>query len=226
METIMDRLTHGKRSTPSAVILWEKTTAEFPGCRELQDAVGRRVIFGDWAQILPVLEKTRIRDYTVHCTCRNSLVPLLDITYQNARIEPGAIIRDGVAIGNNAVIMMGAVLNIGVSVGAQTMVDMNAVLGGGAQVGEKCHIGAGAVIAGMIEPACRQPVVIGDRVLVGANAVILEGVRVGDDAVVAAGAVVTEDVAPGTVVGGCPARFLKMKDKKTADKTGLTDGLR
>ena len=45
-------------------------------------------------------------------------------------------------------------------------------------------------------------------------------------AVVAAGAVVTENVPPKAVVAGCPARFVKWKDEKTAGKTGLTDGLR
>ena len=35
----------------------------------------------------------------------------------NARIEPGAIIRDQVEIGDNAVIMMGAVINIGAEIG-------------------------------------------------------------------------------------------------------------
>ncbi len=40
---------------------------------------------------------------------------------------------------------------------------------------------------------------------------IVEGVRIGKDAVVAAGAVVLEDVAADTVVGGTPARVLKIK---------------
>lgn len=106
------------------------------------------------------------------------------------------------------------------------MVDMGAILGGGATVGRDCHIGAGAVLAGMVEPASKMPVTVEDRVLIGANAVVLEGVRIGADAVVGAGAVVTEDVEPSAVVAGCPARFLKYKDEKTAGKTGLTDGLR
>ena len=158
--------------------------------------------------------------------CRNSAIPLLDTKQLNARIEPGAIIREKVEIGNNAVIMMGAVINIGAVIGDETMIDMGVVLGGRAIVGRRCHIGAGAVLAGVVEPASAEPVVVEDDVLIGANAVVIEGCRIGKGAVVAAGAVVTKDVAPNTVVAGVPARVLKIKDSKTADKTALIDGLR
>jgi serine O-acetyltransferase len=50
--------------------------------------------------------------------------------------------------------------------------------------------------------------VIGNRVEIGAGAVILGPVEVGDDAVVGANAVVVRDVAPGSVVGGVPARVI------------------
>ena len=62
--------------------------------------------------------------------------------------------------------------------------------------------------------------------LIGANAVVIEGCRIGHDAVVAAGAIVVGDVAPNTVVAGCPARVIKQKDEKTAGKTALVDALR
>ena len=153
-------------------------------------------------------------------------MPLLDIRDVPARIEPGAIIRDQVTIGERAVIMMGAVINIGAVIGEGTMIDMGAVLGGRATVGKNCHIGAGAVLAGVIEPASATPVIVEDGVLVGANAVVIEGVRVGAGAVVAAGAVVIEDVPANAVVAGCPARVIKMKDEGTTPKTALQDALR
>ena len=186
------------------------------------------VIFGEWSDIQPTLEenKAKIEDYVVENDRRNSAIPMLDLKGINARIEPGAIIRDQVHIGNNAVIMMGASINIGASIGDKTMIDMNAVLGGRATVGENCHIGAGAVLAGVIEPPSANPVVIEDNVLVGANAVILEGVRVGEGAVVAAGAIVVEDVPPHTVVAGVPAKVIKKIDEKTKSKIEIKDELR
>ena len=189
---------------------------------------GDLIVMGNWADIAPVLEAASndIVDCVVENDRRNSGVPLLDLKGVNARIEPGAIIREQVEIGDNAVVMMGAIINIGAVVGAGTMIDMGAVLGGRAIVGAHCHIGAGAVLAGVIEPASATPVVIEDNVLVGANAVVIEGCRVGEGSVVAAGAVVVEDVPAHSVVAGCPARVIKQVDEKTAGKTALVDALR
>ena len=167
-----------------------------------------------------------LEDCEMELDRRNSAVPLLDLKNVNARIEPGAIIRDKVEIGDRAVVMMGAVINIGAVVGEGTMIDMNAVLGGRATVGKNCHIGAGAVLAGVVEPASAKPVTVGDNVLVGANAVVIEGVSVGAGAVVAAGAIVTQDVPENAVVAGVPARIIKYKDAQTESKTALVDALR
>lgn len=53
--------------------------------------------------------------------------------------------------------------------------------------------------------------VIGNDVWLGRNCTILPGVKIGNGAIVAACSVVTKDIAPYTVVGGNPARFLKKR---------------
>lgn len=185
-------------------------------------------IVGDYEDIKSIFEdyEDSIEYYHLENDRRNSGVPTLDYLNINARIEPGAIIRDKVKIGYNAVIMMGAIINIGAEVGEGTMIDMGAVLGGRAIVGKNCHIGAGAVLAGVIEPPSAKPVIVEDNVVIGANAVIIEGVHIGKNAVVGAGAVVIEDVEDNQVVVGNPAKVVKKVDEKTAGKTKLVDDLR
>lgn len=227
-QEIIEYIRTSEKKTPVKVYVWEKTPVEFPGCRCFPAGEGCKIVFGDWKDVSPVLTANAdcIEHAEIENSCRNSAIPMLNMLDVPARIEPGAIIREQVAIGANAVIMMGAILNIGAAVGEGTMIDMGAILGGRATVGKHCHIGAGAVLAGVIEPASATPVVVEDNVLIGANAVVIEGCRIGHDAVVAAGAVVVEDVAPNTVVAGCPARVIKVKDEKTASKTALIDALR
>ncbi len=52
-------------------------------------------------------------------------------------------------------------------------------------------------------------IVVEDDVWIAAHCTITPNVRIGKGAIVAAGAVVTTDVAPYTIVGGVPARFIK-----------------
>ena len=227
-QEIIDRIHNSVKKTPVKVYVQEKEPVRFPeSCRVFGEGPFK-VVFGEWSDIGPVLEKQAqsIAQFEVENDRRNSAIPMLDLKGVNARIEPGAIIREQVEIGNNAVIMMGAVINIGAVIGEGTMIDMGAILGGRATVGKNCHIGAGAVLAGVIEPASATPVIVEDGVLVGANAVVIEGVHVGKNAVVAAGAVVIEDVPENTVVAGCPARVIKMKDEGTTQKTALEAALR
>ncbi len=227
-QQIIEYIRTSEKKTPVKVYLWEKEPVDFPGCHIFPAAPGCKLIFGDWKDVGPVLEANaeRIDHVEIENNCRNSAIPLLDLKDLPARIEPGAILREQVKIGKNAVVMMGAILNIGAEVGEGTMIDMGAVLGGRATVGRNCHIAAGAVLAGVIEPASATPVVVEDEVMVGANAVVLEGVRIGRGAVVAAGAVVTRDVPPGAVAAGCPAKVVKWKDDVTSAKTAVEQALR
>lgn len=55
------------------------------------------------------------------------------------------------------------------------------------------------------------PVVIEDDVWCGANVTILKGVTIGHGSVVAAGAVVTKSFPPYSIIGGVPAKLLRMR---------------
>lgn len=223
---IINFIKQAEKKTPVKVYLKSKEPIAFPKAKVF--GCGDQIVIGDWEDIKDILaeHEADITCMEVEESCRNSAVPLLDVKNVHARIEPGAIIRDQVEIGDNAVIMMGAIINIGAVIGEGTMIDMGAVLGGRATVGKHCHIGAGAVLAGVIEPPSATPVIVEDDVLIGANAVVIEGVHIGKGAVVAAGAIVIEDVPENAVVAGVPARIVKMKDEQSMEKTEIMDALR
>lgn len=225
-QEIIQYIAQAEKKTPVKLYIKENAPVDYGSAKVF--GAGDKIVFGDWRELGPILEANRekIADVVIENDCRNSAIPMLDLKDIPARIEPGAIIREQVEIGANAVIMMGAIINIGAVIGEGTMIDMGVVLGGRATVGRNCHVGAGAVLAGVVEPPSATPVIVEDDVVIGANAVVLEGVRVGKGAVVAAGAVVTEDVAPNMVVAGTPARVIKQKDEKTLGKTELVAALR
>lgn len=217
-----------KKTTPVKVYIDGDVGGLSYGNIEVYGSNNFFVLFGDGNEVSDFIlnNKDKINKFKMELDRRNSAIPLLDLLQIDARIEPGAIIRDKVKIGKNAVIMMGAVINIGAEIGDETMIDMNAVVGARGKLGKRVHLGAGAVVAGVLEPPSKSPSEIGDNVLIGANAVILEGIKVGKNAVVAAGSVVVEDVPEGVVVAGTPAKIVKTVDDKTKNKTQLLDDLR
>lgn len=115
-------------------------------------------------------------------------------------------------------------------------------------VGRFCSIGPGALVGGLgVHPtdwASTHPVFfstkkqagdasfsdrdyldelpatsIGHDVWIGARAIVLDGCTVGDGAIIAAGAVVVNNVAPYAIVGGIPAKTIRMRyEPETIDR--------
>lgn len=228
-QEIIQYISDAKKSTPLKVYVnghFENVT--FPESFKVFGSEHSKVIFceaDEWKQFYQQ-NHSLITELEIEMDRRNSAIPLKDLTNTNARIEPGAFIREQAIIEDSAVVMMGATINIGAIVGEGTMIDMNATLGGRATTGKNVHVGAGAVLAGVIEPPSASPVVIEDNVLIGANAVILEGVRVGAGAIVAAGAIVTQDVPAGAVVAGTPAKVIKQTSEVQDSKREIVSALR
>jgi len=119
----------------------------------------------------------------------------------------------------------------GISIGAGTFIAENTFLDGfgGLKIGRAVLIAhnsslisedhgfASRRIPIRRQPKTASPIVVEDDVWIGAGARILKGVTLGKGAIVGAGAVVTKDVAPYSIVGGVPARMIRMRPDDTSD---------
>ena len=111
-QEIINYIATSEKKTPVKVYVRERAGASVDYGSAKVFGAGDKIVFGNWAELEGLLaeQADAIEDLVVECDRRNSGVPLLDIRNVNARIEPGAIIRERMEIGDNAVIMMGAVL--------------------------------------------------------------------------------------------------------------------
>jgi len=125
-----------------------------------------------------------------------------------------ADLATSVFIDHGATILAYGKLTIGdhVYIGTAVYIDAR----GGLSIGAGTQIAPGAKIIAFNhslhahEPDTMKGITIGRDVWIGANCVILDGVTIGDGAVVAAGAVVRGNVPPSTLVGGVPAREIRL----------------
>lgn len=158
-------------------------------------------------------------------------------------IDPLAIVNDTTILAEYITVNREAYIS-GCSIGRLSYVGPRAIVTN-ADLGSFCSIGSGARIGPGFHPTNwisshpafysnamqsgrtfankklfddQKRVVLGHDVWVGTNAVILDGVSVGHGAIIAAGAVVTSDVRPYAIVGGVPAKVIRMRfDQKKID---------
>ncbi|MDR2565279.1 MAG: acyltransferase [Bifidobacteriaceae bacterium] len=112
-----------------------------------------------------------------------------------------------------------------VRLGDNCSVNPFASVRGRVTAGDGVRIGAYAALVGFNHgfarldvPVFRQPhtsvgVVLGDDVWVGAHVTVVDAVQVASHAILAAGAVVTRDVPEAAIVGGNPARVLRLRSE-------------
>ena len=63
-----------------------------------------------------------------------------------------------------------------------------------------------------LQGVTRIGIEIGKNCWIGAKVTILDGVKIGDGCIVAAGAVVTKSFEPNSVIGGVPAKLIKVRN--------------
>jgi acetyltransferase-like isoleucine patch superfamily enzyme len=106
-----------------------------------------------------------------------------------------------------------------VLIGEGTYINSGQVLAGkisAVVIGKQCNIGYNVLISARthlsedISNVIEKDIFIGNNVWIGNNVVIREGINIGNNCIVGANSVVTHDVEDNTVVGGVPARVIKV----------------
>ncbi len=142
----------------------------------------------------------------------------------------------GCRVGDNTRIGTFVEIQKGASVGRSCKISSHTFICEGVHIEDECFIGHGVMFINDLYPRATAengtpqteqdwkvvPTYVRRRASIGSNATILGGVTIGEGAIVGAGAVVTQDVPPGTIVAGNPARTLRKVDqpRKSTGRTG------
>jgi acetyltransferase-like isoleucine patch superfamily enzyme len=124
-------------------------------------------------------------------------------------------IREHNTIGSDVSIGTGSVIEHHISIGNGVRIHSRAFIPEYTVLEDGCWIGPGVVATNALHPLCSRAKdcmkgpTVRRGAKIGANVTLLPGVEIGAGALVGAGSVVVDDVPPGTVVAGNPARVVK-----------------
>jgi acetyltransferase-like isoleucine patch superfamily enzyme len=155
-------------------------------------------------------------------------VTIGDYSYIDALSNKGITIGNNVSLGRNTIIECTGVIRElgeelviedGVGIAANSFIAVR----GGVRIGKNTIIGPGFhlhsenhVFTDLDKPirlqgATRKGVTIGEDCWIGSNVTILDGVHIGNKCVIAAGAVVTKDAQDYSIIGGVPAKLIRLR---------------
>jgi len=129
----------------------------------------------------------------------------------------GALVREDTSLGDDVLVGTDVVVDGSTTIGSAVSLQTGAYVPAETTIGSQVFLGPGAVLTNDRYPIRGDTDLVGptveDGVSVGANATVLPGVTVGEGSFVAAGAVVTEDVPPGSLAVGVPARVEPLPER-------------
>jgi UDP-N-acetylbacillosamine N-acetyltransferase len=117
-------------------------------------------------------------------------------------LHPAAVIACDAKIGAGAMIAAGAVINAAAIIGENVIVNTSSSIDHDCRIGAGAHICPGAHLSGGVS--------VERAVWIGTGASVTDHVQIGEGSVVGAGAVVIDDIPPGVVAYGNPARVRRL----------------
>ena len=129
---------------------------------------------------------------------------------RNSIIECTGVLRElgeSFIIGEN----VGIAANAFIAVRGNLKIGKDTIIGPGVSIHTENHNFDKLNVPIRLQGATRKGVEIGEDCWIGSKVVILDGVKIGSHVIIAAGAVVNTDVPDYAIVGGVPAKIIRMR---------------
>lgn len=186
-----------------------------------------KILFKNSSGIIFVGKKVKIMSHQ-HLDCGGGMT-IEDGCFINALCKNGVHIGKNFSLGRNSMIEctgvireLGDELIIGddvgiaadafISVRGKVVIGSNTIFGPSVKLFAENHNFGDLEVPIYLQGATQNGIEIGEDCWIGSNAVILDGVHIGKKVVVAAGAVVNKNIPDYAIVGGIPAKVLKMRN--------------
>lgn len=177
------------------------------------------VVIGDGTEIgshCEIGQPTKLSDGSPLIVGANSLIRSHSVFYE------GSSFGDQLVTGHRVTVREGTQAGVNLQVGTLSDIQGNCIIGDYVRTHSNVHVGQKTKIGNFVwvfpyvvftnDPHPPSDTCIGceigDYAAIATMSVILPNVKVGEHALVAAHSCVSKDVAPHTVVGGSPAKFL------------------
>jgi sugar O-acyltransferase (sialic acid O-acetyltransferase NeuD family) len=121
--------------------------------------------------------------------------------------DPSALLDYNITLGEGVQIMKGVIVNTQAKIGKQCILNTRSTIEHHDEIEQGVGIGPGAILCGRVT--------IKEFSWIGAGATVISHISIGANTIVGAGAMVRQNVPDNIVVGGVPAKFIKVNSCKT-----------